>query len=110
MSMPVLESSVEVWGVPLEPLTLRETVERVDERIRAGEPGFFITANLNWVMLASRDARLRAAQRKAAFVVADGMPLLWAARRKGRPLPERVTGSDLVPALCERAAVKGHRV
>jgi N-acetylglucosaminyldiphosphoundecaprenol N-acetyl-beta-D-mannosaminyltransferase len=40
-------------------------------------------------------------------VVADGMPLVWAAR--GR-LPQRVAGSDLVPALCERAAERGHRV
>jgi len=41
------------------------------------------------------------------MILADGMPLVWASR--GR-LPERVAGSDLVPALCERAATKGYRV
>jgi N-acetylglucosaminyldiphosphoundecaprenol N-acetyl-beta-D-mannosaminyltransferase len=42
--------------------------------------------------------------------VADGMPLVWAARWLRTPLPERVTGVDLLPALCERAALRGHRV
>jgi len=35
---------------------------------------------------------------------ADGVPLLWAARLQGTPLPDRVAGSDLVWLLAERAA------
>ncbi len=42
---------------------------------------------------------LRAAYADAAMVLADGMPLVWTSRLLGHPLPERVTGSDLVPAL-----------
>jgi N-acetylglucosaminyldiphosphoundecaprenol N-acetyl-beta-D-mannosaminyltransferase len=75
-----------------------------------GRPRFVITANLNFAMLAATNAALRAAARRAAFVVADGMPLVWAARFKGQPLPGRVTGSDLVPAICKRAGERGHRV
>ena len=36
--------------------------------------------------------------------------MLWAARRLGRVLPERVTGSDLVPLLARKAAEKGWRI
>ncbi len=99
-----------VWGVPLVPLTLAETLAEVERRVQARRPSFFVTANLNWAMLAARDERLQAVHRKAAFIVADGMPFLWGAWRKGRPLPERVTGSDLVPALCARCAARGFRV
>ena len=47
---------------------------------------------------------------EAAFLLADGMPLVWASRRLPTPLPARVAGADLVPALCERAARNGYRV
>jgi N-acetylglucosaminyldiphosphoundecaprenol N-acetyl-beta-D-mannosaminyltransferase len=42
--------------------------------------------------------------------VADGMPLVWASRLRGTPLPERVAGSSLVAPLCRRAAREGRSV
>ena len=48
--------------------------------------------------------------RRAAFVVADGITLVWASWWKGLPLPERVTGADLIFGLCELAALHGYRV
>ena len=40
------------------------------------------------------------------------MPLVWASRwfGEGQCLPERVTGSDLVPALLKRCAEEGHSI
>jgi N-acetylglucosaminyldiphosphoundecaprenol N-acetyl-beta-D-mannosaminyltransferase len=46
----------------------------------------------------------------AHLVVADGQPLVWCAPWFGPPLPERVTGVDLVDAICERAAREGKKV
>ena len=82
----------------------------MEQLIRRGRPSYAITANMNYAMLSAADVGLQAANLGAAFIVADGMPLVWMSRLKGRPLPERVTGADLVPALCERAAEKGFRV
>jgi N-acetylglucosaminyldiphosphoundecaprenol N-acetyl-beta-D-mannosaminyltransferase len=48
--------------------------------------------------------------RLAAFLVADGMPMIWYSRFTRQPLPERVAGSDLIYLLCRRAAKRGHRV
>src|SRR5262249_11148282 len=73
-------------------------------------PRYFITANLHYAMLTAREPALDPVNRGAAFILADGMPLVWASRFRPRRLPERVTGSDLGPALCERAAQKGYRV
>jgi len=99
-----------VWGLPLAPLTFQETLDRVEELIKAGRPSYFITANLHYAMLTAGDRRLEAVNSGAAFILADGMPLVWASRWRPARLPERVAGSDLVPALCARAAQKGYRV
>jgi N-acetylglucosaminyldiphosphoundecaprenol N-acetyl-beta-D-mannosaminyltransferase len=104
------QSPVWVWGLPLAPLTFRQTLEKVDELIHQGSPSYFITANLHYAMLTARDKRLPLLNAGAAFVLTDGMPLVWASRWRNRKLPERVAGSDLVPALCGWAAEKGYRV
>ena len=106
----VFPPPVEVWGLPLTPFTFGQTLDAVDHLLDAGGPAFFVTANLHSAMVAAEDPKVAAALRRAAFVLADGMPLVWASRFKGRPLPERVAGSDLVPALCARAARRGRSV
>ncbi len=107
--LPPVEE-VEVLGLRLARLSFRQTVDRVEALIRQGRPSFFITANLHYAMLCQRDARLREVNQKAAFLTADGMPLVWLSRLLGQRLPERVTGADLVWTLCQRAAQKGYRV
>src|SRR4051794_32375566 len=101
---------VHVWGLPLLPVTFGQTLDRIDALIAAGKPNFLITANLHYAMLTAANEQLVAANDKAAFIVADGMPLVWASRWRKTRLPERVTGSDLVPALCEHAAKRGYRL
>ena len=61
-------------------------------------------------MIARQDANFRYVVERADLAVPDGVGLLWAAKRRGTPLPERVTGSDGVPIIAERAAKEGWRV
>jgi N-acetylglucosaminyldiphosphoundecaprenol N-acetyl-beta-D-mannosaminyltransferase len=101
-----------IWalGLPLAPLTPSQVLEVVDGLILARTPSYFITANLNYAMLSSRHEDLREINRHAAFILADGMPLVWTARWRGTPLPERVAGSDLIFDLSRLAADRGYRV
>jgi N-acetylglucosaminyldiphosphoundecaprenol N-acetyl-beta-D-mannosaminyltransferase len=94
----------------LAPFTFAQTVDYIDRLIQSGGSHYAITANLHYAMLTDRDRELAKVNSGAAFIVADGMPLVWASRLKRRRLPERVTGADLVPALCARAAERGYRV
>jgi N-acetylglucosaminyldiphosphoundecaprenol N-acetyl-beta-D-mannosaminyltransferase len=64
-----------VWGLPLTPYTMSETLDRIDRMVAERTPAFFITANLNYAMLCEKRSDLRAINDKAAFIVADGMPL-----------------------------------
>lgn len=62
------------------------------------------------IMLCRRDPEFAEVMRRADLVVPDGIPVIWMSRLNRTPLPERVTGVDLVPALCEAAAKRGLRV
>ncbi len=61
-------------------------------------------------MEARRNAEFRDVLERADLCMADGVGLLWAARRQGQVLPERVTGSDSLPLIAERAAQSGWRL
>ncbi|NLS94139.1 MAG: WecB/TagA/CpsF family glycosyltransferase [Planctomycetaceae bacterium] len=102
--------TVEVWGLHLASLDTEATLDLVDRMIRRGRPGFFITANLHYARLTAGSQYLRELNERAAFMTADGMPLVWQARRQRQPLPQRVAGSDLVHLMCKQAALRGHRV
>jgi N-acetylglucosaminyldiphosphoundecaprenol N-acetyl-beta-D-mannosaminyltransferase len=99
-----------VWGLPLATMTRPEAAEAVMQLIEAGRPSFFITANTHYAMLTAERPELRELNDRAAFLLADGAPLVWASRRGPTPIPERVAGSDLVYDLCEHAARLRRRI
>ena len=99
-----------VWGLPLARMTRVEAADAVMGLIEAGRPSFFITANAHYAMLTAERPELRPINDRAAFLLADGAPMVWASKLGPTPLPERVAGSDLVYDLCERAAKLGRSV
>jgi N-acetylglucosaminyldiphosphoundecaprenol N-acetyl-beta-D-mannosaminyltransferase len=106
----VLEAGVgrvRVAGVVVDVLSEEQVVRRVGGALEAGEGGRIVTPNVDICRLAAADPSLRDLVCSADLVVADGMPLVWAARLLGTPLPERVTGAGLVWALSELAARRG---
>ncbi len=82
----------------------------VEGLVRSGEGGSVFTPNVDHVVQASENARLRAAYARVSLSIVDGTPLLWAAHLFGVTLPEKVAGSDFVPPLLELAADRGWRV
>jgi N-acetylglucosaminyldiphosphoundecaprenol N-acetyl-beta-D-mannosaminyltransferase len=75
--------------------------------LEAGRGGRIHTANVDHLYQAARDPSLAEFIEAADLVVADGVPLLWASRIRGTPLPARVAGSDLVWGIAESAARHG---
>jgi N-acetylglucosaminyldiphosphoundecaprenol N-acetyl-beta-D-mannosaminyltransferase len=69
-----------------------------------GRGGSIIPVNIDVARAATRDATLAELIARGELVVADGMPLVWAARAKGSKLPERVAGSSLIFPLSAAAA------
>lgn len=80
------------------------------ERIHARQPGFIATPNVNHVCVCERDPAFRDLYRQAFLSLPDGVAVMLAARILGRPLRQKLSGSDMVPALCEFAAREGFGV
>lgn len=101
---------VALLGVPFDPLTLADAVERIETMVEAWTPHYVVTANVDFLVQAQRDAELRRILVDADLVLCDGTPLVWASRWLGNTLPGRAAGSDLVPLLLQRAALRGWKV
>ncbi len=99
---------ITILGIPFDNLDMDGVIKRIDSFVRSGKPHYVATANLNFVAMAYRDPEFMEVIRLADIITPDGMPLLWAARLLGHRLPERVTGSDMVPRLAELAAEQGY--
>jgi N-acetylglucosaminyldiphosphoundecaprenol N-acetyl-beta-D-mannosaminyltransferase len=101
---------VALLGVAFDNLTLRETVNRIEEMIASRCPHHVVTANVDFLVQARRDVELQHILINAPLVLCDGTPLVWASHVFGNPLPERVAGADVVPELIRIAAKKNYRV
>jgi N-acetylglucosaminyldiphosphoundecaprenol N-acetyl-beta-D-mannosaminyltransferase len=96
--------------VELHRLTASETIDRIMSELEAGRGGWVVTPNLTILHRLVHDPAYANLCAQATLRVADGMPLIWASRLQGTPLPERVAGSDLIWTLSERAAPAGKSV
>ena len=94
-------------GLPLHGVTPTGAVEHLIAESAAGRGGYVMTPNLDNMYALTRDPELMNRALGAELRVADGMPLLWASRIKGRPLPGRVAGSDLILSLAGAIARTG---
>jgi len=101
---------VRILGVRVDALTYDDLLRYVGQFIASGLPHQIATVNPEFVMEARRNPAFRAVLEQADLCLADGVGLLWAARRQGQVLPERVTGSDSVPLIARRAAEAGWRL
>lgn len=102
MSLPRGRTVVPIFGLPFDVVTLEEAISRISEAVRSRQRLFLSTPNLNFAISAMTDVELRQSVLSSDLSVADGMPLVWASRILGCPLPERVSGSDLFARLSAR--------
>ena len=102
--------SIHILGVRVDNVTMEEALAHIAAFVTTGTPHQVVTVNPEFVMTAQRLPAFRAVLNRADLALPDGVGLLWAARRLGTPLQERVAGSDLVPLLAQQAAQHGHRL
>lgn len=95
----------ELLGMPLDRVSEPEAIGRVIAALEESRGGWVITPNLECLRQFTLVPDVARMFDEADLVVADGMPLTWAARIAGTPLPARVAGSDLVWSLTAEAAM-----
>ena len=101
-------TKIQLFGVGIDDLTLAEAVERTRSAQKA--PALVFTPNALMLEAARRDPSLCSLLNRATLSLPDGAGVLWAAKRSGTPLKERIAGIDFGHALLARAAEEGSRV
>jgi len=87
---------IDVLGCPFDAISFGETADYIRQAIVEHRRVQIVTGNIDFVMKARRDPVFARELRDADLVVADGVPILWAADLLGTPLKGRVNGTDLV--------------
>lgn len=98
-------NKVNLFELSFDAHRLNGAVSKIIEAAINNQHGLVVTPNVDHIVMMERDYEMREIFQKALFRFADGMPLVWLSRLMFKsPLPERVTGSDLFPAVCKAAA------
>ncbi|MGB7134591.1 MAG: WecB/TagA/CpsF family glycosyltransferase [Acidobacteriaceae bacterium] len=104
---------VVVGTVPIDRISMDYAVVLLVEALlqRSHLPTLTVVGPNAWLVnLAEDNERFREAMRAADLAVPDGMSVVLASHLLGAPLPERVTGGDLMERMCSEAAHYGFRV
>jgi N-acetylglucosaminyldiphosphoundecaprenol N-acetyl-beta-D-mannosaminyltransferase len=96
-----------VW---IDSLTFADALDAIELLIENNQGGTVYTPNVDHVVVAETNPGFAEAYNRASLSLVDGQALVWASRLLGFPLPERVSGADLLMPLLERAASRCWRV
>jgi N-acetylglucosaminyldiphosphoundecaprenol N-acetyl-beta-D-mannosaminyltransferase len=103
-----------VDGIPIDDVSIDEALDVITSFVESGRATGrtyqVVTVNVDFVVNAKHDERLRRVLQGADLSLPDGTPILWYSRLAGTPLRERVAGADLVPLIAERSITSGHRI
>jgi N-acetylglucosaminyldiphosphoundecaprenol N-acetyl-beta-D-mannosaminyltransferase len=106
---PAIES-MDLLGMRVSRVTRDEALETLQRFIRSARPHLVVTADASMHVIAGRDAEFLRIVNRADLVTPDSTGVLWAARKLGTPLAERVSGVDLAEQLCAESARRGYGV
>lgn len=101
---------IKICNVKIDNVSFQDVIQRISELVSSNNNSFIITPNIDHIVRLQRDGFFKETYDNASLVLADGMPLLWASKFLGTPLKEKISGSDLLPKLCEVSADKGWKV
>lgn len=91
-------------------VTMPETIAAIEQMIASDKKSYVVAINVDVVMKIEEDPYLKKIVDSADMVLVDGKPLVWISNLHGKTLKAKISGSDLVPLLCEVAAEKGYKI
>lgn len=91
-------------------LTMQQTIKEIEKLLASGQPAYVVPVNVDVVVQMENDFYLKKIIDNANLTLVDGQPLVWISRWNKRPVKEKVSGSDLVPHVCQMAADCGYSI
>ncbi len=104
-----MNKRINFLNIPVDAITMSETLERVDLAINFNKQIHHTVVNAGKVVLMQTDKELEKSVVEADIISPDGQAIVWAANLLGHKLPERVSGIDLMEGLVKRSFEKGYK-
>src|SRR5690242_11461577 len=108
--METLKKRVRICGIPVDALTMEQTLALIDKAIQEKNPVHHVVVNAAKMVNAQKDEELKKSIVDCDIINADGKSIVWASKILNCALPERVAGIDLMHNLIAMAAKKGYKV
>lgn len=99
-----------LYGCDVAALTLEETLEEINYRIKNRITTQHVVINAGKVVLMDKDSRLVDIIKKCPIINADGQSIVWASKFLGKPVPERVAGIDLMEDIIKLSVKEGYGI
>lgn len=100
---------IDFLGIPVDALTMEQTVNLIDEAIRTGKQINHVVINAGKVVAMQTDRELHDSVVSCNLINADGQSIVWASRFLGKSVPCRVAGIDLMQELVRLASEKKYK-
>lgn len=97
-------------GVEVTAGDSRGVLEEVDSAVENRKPTFIVAINPEKIIKANNDLELKKLINEADIKIPDGIGVIMASKLSGGNIRKRVTGIDLMNAICRRASEKGYKV
>ena len=101
---------IQILNCPIDRYTMEETVKIIDEAIQKKIPLHHVVVNAAKLVYMQKDKQLYDSVVNCDIINPDGQAVVWASRFLGKPLPERVTGIDLMQRLVKLAYEKKYKI
>jgi len=100
----------KIMNTYVNAINMQQTIDYVEKIIAEGNPTQHVVINASKINLMEDDSKLAQIVNSCPLINADGSSVVWAAKRLGIPLKERVTGCDLFQELVAVSARKGYKI
>ena len=87
-------NKVNLFNISIDNISLSNLLKKLTEN-----GGFVVTPNVDHLVKLQKDADFLKAYKMADYVVCDGKILQYVLKFLGKPIPAKISGSDLLPAF-----------
>jgi len=105
-----MNNRINILNCPIDKLTMQETIGLIDNSIQNKQSLHHVVVNAAKLVNMQKDKELYDSVVSSDIINPDGQAVVWASKLLGQPLPERVSGIDLMQNLVKLAYEKHYKI
>lgn len=91
----------------IDNLSMDEASDEVIKLSKNAKKSYVVTPNVSHIVMLEDDKEFQEVYDNASLILCDGKPLVWVSKIYKTPIKEKVSGADLFPEVCKKAAKEG---